>query len=128
MQITAKFEITAWDQDTYDTTAPALGTATITKAYTGGVEGTGTVRMLACQTGDQPGDRSAGAGYLAQERVTGTIDGKQGTFVLHHGAVGGPGVNEQYGFVIPGSATGDLTGMTGTCRVEHGLLTLDYDL
>jgi hypothetical protein len=124
VQITATFEITAWEQDTYDTTAPALGTATITKAYTGGVEGTGTVRMLACQTGDQP---SAGAGYLAQERVTGTLDGKHGTFVLHHGAVGGPGTNEQYGFVIPGSATGDLTGMTGTCRVEHGLLTLDYE-
>jgi Protein of unknown function (DUF3224) len=126
-KVTANFEITAWEQAAYEEPedGPPLGKATLTKAYTGAVEGTGTVQMLACRTGDKPED---GAGYLAQERVTGTLEGRFGSFVLHHGAIGGPDGGEQYGFVIPGSATGDLTGLKGTCRVDHGVLTLDYDL
>jgi hypothetical protein len=124
---TAKFDITAWENSAYEEPeeGPPLGRASLTKAYTGALEGTGTVQMLACQTGDQPGD---GAGYIAQERVVGTLDGKAGSFVLHHGAVSGPDVSEQYGFIIPGTGTGDLKGLKGTCKVDHGVLTLDYDL
>lgn len=125
--VTANFEVTSWENSAYEEPAdgPPLGEATLTKAYTGAVEGTGTVRMLACQSGDTP---DQGAGYMAQERVTGTLEGKQGSFVLQHGAVGGPDGNEQYGFIIPGSGTGDLKAITGTCKVDHGLLTLHYDL
>jgi hypothetical protein len=127
VKITAKFEITAWDQAVYD--QPAEGTplseATISKTYTGAFDGTGEVRMLACQTGENTED---GAGYMAQERLAGTLDGRTGTFVMQHGAVGGPDGTDQYGFVVPGSATGQLTGLTGTCLMQHGELTLDYDL
>ncbi|ONI79743.1 hypothetical protein ALI144C_23610 [Actinosynnema sp. ALI-1.44] len=127
MHITAKFEITGWDQVTYDepTDGPPLGEATITKAYTGALDGTGHVRMLACQTGDGPTD---GAGYMAQERVIGSLEGKTGTFVLQHGACGGPDGTEQYGFIVPNTGTGELTALTGTCRVQHGEITLDYRL
>ncbi|MET0134402.1 MAG: DUF3224 domain-containing protein [Kibdelosporangium sp.] len=127
MSVTAKFEITAWDQAAYDEPAegPPLGKATISKAYTGAFEGIGEVRMLACQTGESPED---GAGYMAQERLTGTLEGRTGTFVLQHGAVGGPDGNNQYGFIVPGSATGELNGLTGTCVMQHGELTLDYRL
>jgi hypothetical protein len=126
-KVTANFEITAWEQALYEEPedGPPLGRATITKAYTGPLAATATVQMLACQTGDKPED---GAGYLAQERVVGTLEGRLGSFVLQHGAVGGPDGNEQYGFIVPGSATGALKGLKGTCRVEHGVLTLDYDL
>nr|CEL13740.1 hypothetical protein [Kibdelosporangium sp. MJ126-NF4]CTQ99427.1 hypothetical protein [Kibdelosporangium sp. MJ126-NF4] len=127
MDVTAKFEITGWEQSTYDEPAegPPLGEATITKTYSGPLEATGQVRMLACQTGENPTD---GAGYMAQERVTGALEGRGGTFVLQHGACGGPGGTEQYGFVVPGSGTGELAGMSGTCRVRHGEITLDYRL
>ncbi|CAM3432550.1 DUF3224 domain-containing protein [Kibdelosporangium persicum] len=127
MQITATFEITGWDQVLYDEPAdgPPLGQATIRKTYTGALEGTAEVRMLACQTGDSPAD---GAGYLAQERVTGTLQGRTGTFVLQHGACGGPGGTDQFGFIVPGAATGELASLTGTCRVRHGEITLDYRL
>ncbi|RSM64474.1 DUF3224 domain-containing protein [Kibdelosporangium aridum] len=124
MKLTAKFEITGWDQTAYDEPAegPALTQATLSKAYTGALEGIGEVRMLACQTGE------TGAGYMAQERVTGSLDGTTGTFVLQHGACGGPDGTEQYGFVVPGTATGELAGLTGTCRVRHGEISLDYRL
>lgn len=125
MKVTSTFEITAWDQAVYDSPAdgPPLSNATITKSYTGTLTGTGTVHMLACQSGE---DGKNGAGYLAQERVVGTLDGRTGTFVLHHGAIGGPGMeDEMYGFVVPGSATGELEGLTGTCRMRHGEITLE---
>jgi hypothetical protein len=127
MKLIAKFEITGWDQATYDEhdEGPPLGKATITKAYTGDLVATSTAQMLACQTGDKPDD---GAGYMAQERVVGTLDGRAGSFVLQHGACGGPDGTEQYGFIVPGSGTGELKALKGTCRVEHGELTLDYEL
>lgn len=127
MKVTAKFEITGWDQAVYDQPAegPPLGQATIGKTYTGHLEATAEVRMLACQTGQSPAD---GAGYLAQERVTGSLGGKTGTFVLQHGACGGPDGTEQYGFIVPNTGTGELSTLKGTCRVQHGEITLDYEL
>lgn len=127
MKLTAKFEVTSWDQTAYDEPAegPALIQALLSKTYTGALEGTGEVRMLACQTGENPSD---GAGYMAQERVTGSLEGKTGTFVLQHGACGGPDGTEQYGFIVPGTATGELATLTGTCRMQHGEISLDYRL
>jgi hypothetical protein len=127
MKLTATFEITSCDQAAYDEPAdgPPLGKATLGKTYTGTLQATSTAHMLSCQTGQSPGD---GAGYMAQERVVGTLDGRAGTFVLQHGACGGPDGMDQYGFIVPGSGTGELDTLTGTCRVQHGEITLDYRL
>jgi hypothetical protein len=127
MKLIAKFEITGWDQAAYDEhdEGPPLGRATITKAYTGDLVATSTAQMLATQFAQDP---ERGAGYMAQERVVGKLDGREGTFVLQHGACGGPDGMEQYGFIVPGSGTGELAALKGTCRVEHGELTLDYEL
>jgi Protein of unknown function (DUF3224) len=62
--------------------------------------------------------------YLANERVTGTLDGRAGTFVLQHGAWEGG----QWGHVVPGSGTGALAGLRGTAHVEHGRLALEYEV
>ena len=62
--------------------------------------------------------------YLANERVSGSLDGRAGTFVLQHGAWEGG----QWGFVVPGSGTGELAGLRGDALVEHGRLALDYEL
>lgn len=127
MKLTATFEITGWDQATYDEhpQGPPLGRAAITKTYTGNLEATSTAQMLACQFEEDP---ARGAGYMAQERVVGSLDGHAGTFVLQHGACGGPDGMEQYGFIVPGSGTGELAALTGTCLIQHGELTLHYEL
>lgn len=68
-------------------------------------------------------------GYLANERVVGMLDGRQGTFVLQHGAVVGSGFGEEgrlFGYVVPGSGSGALAGLAGTATVTHGLLALHY--
>jgi hypothetical protein len=112
----ATFEITGWEQAPYD--APAEGPpstrATVRKAYAGALEGESVAELLT----------SGELAYLANERVTGTLDGRAGTFVLQHGAWEGG----QWGYVVPGSGTGALAGLRGDARLDHGRLALDYEL
>ena len=115
MTIEATFAITGWDQVPYDEPAdgPPLIRATVRKAYAGALEGTSVAELLTC----------AELAYLATERVTGTLDGRTGTFVLQHGAWEGG----QWGFVVPGSGTGELAGLRGEVRLAHERITLDLE-
>jgi Protein of unknown function (DUF3224) len=119
MKIDIPFAITGWVQSVYDEPAigPALGRATINKSYSGALVGEGVVEMLTCGQ----------AGYIANERVVGTLDGRAGSFVLQHGGMrmGDQTIN-QFGAVVPGSGTGDLATLRGDARVSHGVLSLDY--
>ena len=61
--------------------------------------------------------------------MTGTLDGRAGTFVIQHGATMNPdGSAFQFGNVVPGSGTGELAGLRGTVRMAHERATLDYEL
>jgi hypothetical protein len=122
---TAEFSIDAWDQAAYDEPAdgPVLARAAVHKTFTGALEGTSTAEVLLC------GD----TGFLASERVTGTLDGRAGTFVLQHGGLA-PADAEPYAFgsVVPGSGTGALAGLTGSVTYAHdeagARITLDVQL
>ena len=130
---TASFDVTGWDETPYDEPAdgPRLARATVRKTFRGDLEGESTAELLMCQA--DPDDYSAGAGYVASEHVTGTLDGRQGTFVLQHGGLSGEVAGERtFGHVVPGSGTGELEGLRGEAEIrqtpdgEHTLL-LDYD-
>ena len=112
MKLDATFEITAWEPDDYDAPAdgPPLTRATVRKAFSGALRGESVAELLACGE----------LGYAANERVSGALDGRSGTFVLQHGAWEGG----QWGFVVPGSGTGELAGLRGDARIEHGRLAL----
>jgi hypothetical protein len=116
VKLDATFEITGWEQDDYDAPAdgPPLTRATVRKRFSGGLEGESVAELLTC------GELA----YAANERVTGTLDGRAGTFVLQHGAWEGG----QWGFVVPGSGTGELAGLRGDARLDHGRIALDYEL
>ena len=99
----------------------------IDKTFSGDIEGTSRGQMLAAHTGVE-----GSAGYVALERVTATIDGREGSFALQHmGAMrrGEPGLTIA---VVPDSGTGDLAGIDGTMelRVEAGVhhYTFEYSL
>ena len=122
------FRIDAWEPAEGDALAdatgggPATGRATVRKTYTGDLAATSVAELLTCQ-GDE------GAAYLAQERVIGALGGREGSFVLQHGAAGGPGHEmSQWAFVVPGSGTGALAGLRGTGMLAHELITLDWEL
>jgi hypothetical protein len=119
---TGPFSITAWDAEPpYDAPAdgPPLARIAVRKAFRGPLAATGDAQLLVCGE----------AGYLANERVTGTLDGRTGTFVLQHGATGAPdGSPYLFGNVVPGSGTGELAGLRGTVRMEHERYALEYEL
>jgi hypothetical protein len=116
VNVVAAFDITGWDQAPYDESAdgPPLTRATVRKTYTGALRGEGVAELLTC------GELA----YMGNERVTATLDGRAGTFVLQHGAWEGG----QWGFVVPGSGTGDLAGLRGDARLDHGRIALDYEV
>ena len=58
------------------------------------------------------------AGYVAVERVTGTLHGKRGTFALQHSGIMTRGEGKLTITVVPDSGTGDLTGLAGTMTID----------
>lgn len=124
---TATFEVTSWEDQVYDdpSEGPKLGRATVGKTLRGDVEATSTAELLTCQAAD------GSAGYVASERVTGRIGDRAGTFVVQHGGTAVAGTpDHNFGHVVPGSGTGQLTGLRGTCEYRHdetgATFTLDY--
>lgn len=122
---TSPFDIVTWDQSLVDEAdaGPAVGRAEVRKAYRGDLTGTAVAHLVLC------GEVS----YSGIERVTGTLGGRSGTFVLAHGATRGlspegfaPGV------VVPGSGTGELAGLAGTVEFRHDetgpSITMHYDI
>lgn len=90
----------------------APGWMTLDKQFHGVLEGTSEGVMLAVRT-----EEEGSAGYVAIERVTGTLDGREGTFVLQHSGVMDRGQKRLAISVIPGTGTGALAGLRGTMDI-----------
>jgi hypothetical protein len=125
---TARFAIKAWDEKPYSESQdqPRLTRASVTKSYTGDIEGEAQVEYLMMYRSD------GSATFVGLERVVGRIGDKTGTFVLQRtGKFEGGQAKESY-TVIAGSATGDLLGLQGdgSSAVGHGMehpFTLNYE-
>jgi hypothetical protein len=89
-----------------------LARLSLDKQFHGDLEATSTGTMLSA------GTRVTGsAGYVAIERVTGTLQGRQGSFVLQHFATMNRGTPDLKIIVVPDSGTGALTGLTGQMTI-----------
>ena len=89
-----------------------IGRMSIDKQFHGDLEATSKGEMLAAMTGVQ-----GSAGYVAIERVTGTLHGRSGSFVLQHNATmtrGAPYLNV---IVVPDSGSGELADLSGTMSI-----------
>lgn len=127
--VNARFAIQSWDEKPLSEGQgqPRLTRASVTKTYTGEVEGTGQVEYVMMYRSD------GSAVFVGLERVIGRIDGKAGTFVLQRTGTFDSGQAKESYSVIPGSATGDLQGLVGegSSAVGHGMehpFTLSYEL
>lgn len=69
------------------------------------------------------------AGYVAIERVRGTLDGRSGSFVLQHNGLMWGETRQLSIEVIPDSADGELAGLRGRMgiRIEDGAHFYDFD-
>jgi len=125
----ARFVIKAWDEKPYGEGLglPKLTRATVTKTFTGDLEGEGQVEYLMVYRGD------GSATFVGLERVVGRLAGRTGSFVLQRTGVFEGGQAKEAYTVVPGSATGDLPGLRGdgSSAVGHGAehpFTLNYEL
>jgi len=92
--------------------AAGFGRMTIDKQFHGDLEATSKGEMIAAGTAVKDS-----AGYVAMERVTGTLHGRSGTFALQHDATMNRGVPHLSIAVVPDSGTGELKGLTGTMGI-----------
>ena len=92
---------------------PAIGSMALDKSYSGDLEASGVGQMLAVR-----GAVEGSAGYVAMERVTGSLNGRSGSFALQHEGImdrGTPSLTIQ---IVPDSGTDTLTGLRGTLEIE----------
>lgn len=122
------FEITMKPLETYDQAPDAtVGRMSIDKTYAGDLAGTSVGEML---SGGSPAEGSAG--YVAIERVTGSLAGRDGSFLLQHSGTMTPDSRKLTITVVPASGTGELAGLTGSMEIEirdgQHLYVFDYGL
>jgi hypothetical protein len=82
------------------------------KQYHGDLEATGKGQMLTAGT-----DVKGSGAYVAIERVTGTLRGRTGSFVLQHSGTMTKGVPKLTINVVPDSGTGQLVGIDGKMNI-----------
>jgi hypothetical protein len=87
----------------------SVGRMTIDKQFQGDLVGASTGQMLMASSESVKNS----AGYVAIEKVTGTLNGRRGSFYLQHNGVMTRGVGELTITVIPDSGTDQLTGLRG---------------
>jgi len=94
-----------------------LGRMSLDKQFHGDLEAVSKGQML---TGGTTIRNSAG--YVAIERVTGTLKGRKGSFILQHTGVMNRGTPSLVITVVPDSGTEQLEGLRGTMtiRIEGG--------
>jgi hypothetical protein len=121
---TGEFEVQLKPMSTHAAEDATLSRMSIDKQFSGDLVGTSKGEMLAAMGGVK-----TSAGYVAIERVTATLDGKHGTFVLQHSSTMTRGVPIQNITVVPDSGTGDLAGITGSMaiRIENKKHFYDFD-
>lgn len=113
-RIEGPFEVKATMEPPYDDTdGVSLGRMTFEKKFSGPLTATSTVQFLAART---PVENSAG--YVALERITGSIEGKSGSFVVVHMGLMNRGVDSLSINIVPDSGTGALEGLSGTMKVR----------
>jgi hypothetical protein len=94
------------------TTDAILGRMSVAKVLRGDLEGTSTGEMLTAATSVKES-----AAYVAFERVTGTLQGRRGTFILQHSGTMTRGAQQLTITVVPDSGTDQLAGIAGRMKI-----------
>lgn len=108
-QVSGHFEVKLTPQQSGDKNADAVvGLLSISKQFHGPLQASSSGHMLAVGT-----EVKGSAGYVAMERVSGNLQGRDGSFALQHSGTMNRGVPTLMVTVVPDSGTGALTGISG---------------
>ena len=99
-----KYEPAAYDEPA---DGPALTRIHVEESFSGDISGDGVVEFLQAARAD------GSASFVGIERVTGTVGGRHGTFLLQDAGTVAGGIVSGDWFVVPGSGTGGLAGLRG---------------
>lgn len=113
-RIEGTFTITAQPEPPFETSDDVLlGRTTFAKVFVGPLDASSTVWMTYART-----PTKGSAGYVAIERVVGSLDGRAGSFILQHSGIMDGGVTSLSLSVVPDSATGQLAGLRGRMEIQ----------
>jgi hypothetical protein len=91
-----------------------LGRLRIDKTISGDLVASTCGQMLSAGTGTQ-----GSAGYVAIERVTGSLHGRRGSFALQHSGTMDRGAPSLRISVVPDSGTDELLGLQGRLHIDR---------
>jgi Protein of unknown function (DUF3224) len=124
---TAQITVGSYQPVPYDEPAegPSLVRIHVDESFEGDISGSGSVEFLQAASADGT------ASFVGIERVTGSVGGRGGTFLLQDQGTVADGVVSGEWFVVPGSGTDQLTGLRGEGGFRANLgqnaaVTLDY--
>ena len=104
-----------------------VGRMSLDKEFHGDLEAISKGEMISLMT-----ETKGSTVYAAIERVTGKVQGRKGSFALHHTGIMTRGEPELVIKVVPDSGSGELTGITGsmTIKIEgkNHFYEFDYSL
>jgi Protein of unknown function (DUF3224) len=124
---TGRIDVKRYEPQPYEEAheGPNLVEIHVSETFSGDIEGEGVVRFL------QAVRKDGSASFVGIERVTGSLGGRTGSFLFQDaGTLEGNAVKGDW-FVIPGSGTGELSGLRGeggfTAELgQHASIRLDY--
>lgn len=128
MKATAQRIAKTWNEIPYDELdgAPKLTRSRVTNIYEGGIEGEGWEDYLMLCRDDDSGS------FVSLERIIGCIGDRRGSFVMQSVGAYENGVAQGRMTVVPGSGSGELTGLRGegqftVLQGQYATIMLDYE-
>lgn len=113
MHAKGSFEVKMTPPEPLDKSGGAISRMSIDKQFHGDLEATSMGEMLSA------GDPAKGsAGYVAIEQVTGTLQGRSGSFALQHSGTMDRGGRQLSVTIVPGSGTGQLAEISGKLAIN----------
>lgn len=126
MNAQGEFEVNLQPLDSFHAGSDGnmLGRMSINKTFKGDLEAHSLGEMLSMMTAIK-----GSAGYVAIEQVTGTLNGKAGSFALQHYGRMQSGDNSLILEVVPGSGTGELATLSGKMTIDiiDGVHKYEFD-
>jgi hypothetical protein len=121
---TFEVKVNVQKADNKEEESAKIGRMSLDKKFHGDLEATSVGEMLSMGT-----EVKGSAGYVAMERVSGTLHGRTGTFALQHSGTMTRGEPQLSVTVVPDSGTEELVAIAGkmTIKIEERKHFYEFD-
>jgi hypothetical protein len=133
MKLSGTYTVKKWEETPYDVVEGRMKAtrASVEYAFSGDIDGTARVEYLMFyRCFDDKDPHKADAEYVGITRIIGKLKGKSGSFVITDSGTYGSGMAKSALSIIPGSGTGDLSGIggSGSYKADQSGCTWELDV